>query len=541
MDIHDDTATIREAFEFSALLRQDRSVPKAEKIAYVDTVLNLLNLAHLQNAIIGSLQLEQKKRTTIGVELCAKPKLLLFLDEPTSGLDSQGAYNIVHLLRKLCDEGQAIVCTIHQASQQVFELFDNVLALSHGGNTFYCGPVGTAGCELIRYFRSYGIEVGDSKNVADMLIEVGTGVTKSTRGEMDWNAIWRDSPERQELLKKIDSATAENLPVVDNSVDSSEFAASTLEQCIHLTHRIYRQYWRTPEYPYSRLYASFLHALLNGFTFFQLGNSVQDLQSRAFAAFLALMLVPEFVGATALRFHLNKQLWETREYPARIYGSVAFTTAQIIPEIPFAFLGAIIYYVLFYFPIGLPSGEPAGYTFLMIILFHLYATSWGQWITALTPNYSIAANIIPFFLIMCETFNGILRPYSQIPVFWRYTMYYVNPFTYWIGGVLSSTMSGFVIHCEPGELNNFQAPPGETCFTYAKDWLVEAGGYIVDIGDDGGLCGYCKYSDADKYLLGINVQPGLAWRNLGIFCAFVVSNWALVYIIIGIKGRLMKR
>ena len=32
---------------------------------------------------------EQRKRLTIGVELAAKPELLLFLDEPTSGLDSQ--------------------------------------------------------------------------------------------------------------------------------------------------------------------------------------------------------------------------------------------------------------------------------------------------------------------------------------------------------------------------------------------------------------------------------------------------------------------
>jgi ATP-binding cassette, subfamily G (WHITE), member 2, PDR len=30
--------------------------------------------------------MEQRKRLTIGVELAAKPDLLLFLDEPTSGL-----------------------------------------------------------------------------------------------------------------------------------------------------------------------------------------------------------------------------------------------------------------------------------------------------------------------------------------------------------------------------------------------------------------------------------------------------------------------
>lgn len=84
MDIHDETSTIKEAFEFSALLRQNADTPKQEKLDYVKIVLDTLELTELQDAVIASLPLEQKRRTTIGVELCARPSLLLFLDEPTS-------------------------------------------------------------------------------------------------------------------------------------------------------------------------------------------------------------------------------------------------------------------------------------------------------------------------------------------------------------------------------------------------------------------------------------------------------------------------
>lgn len=38
----------------------------------------------------GGLSLEQRKRTTLGVELAANPSLV-FLDEPTSGLDARSA------------------------------------------------------------------------------------------------------------------------------------------------------------------------------------------------------------------------------------------------------------------------------------------------------------------------------------------------------------------------------------------------------------------------------------------------------------------
>lgn len=84
MDIHIETSTVREAFEFSASLRQSQETPDEEKLVYVDKVLRILGMTELQNVVIRSLSLEQKKRTTIGVELCARPSLLLFLDEPTS-------------------------------------------------------------------------------------------------------------------------------------------------------------------------------------------------------------------------------------------------------------------------------------------------------------------------------------------------------------------------------------------------------------------------------------------------------------------------
>jgi ABC-type multidrug transport system ATPase subunit len=153
-DIHDGTATIREALEFSAILRQDSTVPRAEKLAYVDKIVDLLELNDLQDALIMSLGVEQRKRVTIGVELAAKPSLLLFLDEPTSGLDSQSAFSIIRFLKKLASAGQAIVCTIHQPSSVLIQQFDQILALNPGGNCFYFGPVGENGQAVIDYFAA---------------------------------------------------------------------------------------------------------------------------------------------------------------------------------------------------------------------------------------------------------------------------------------------------------------------------------------------------------------------------------------------------
>ena len=81
---------LRESLTFSALLRQSRSTPQAEKLAYVEEGIKLLDMQDFAEAVVGvpgdGLNVEQRKRLTIGVELAAKPDLLLFLDEPTSGL-----------------------------------------------------------------------------------------------------------------------------------------------------------------------------------------------------------------------------------------------------------------------------------------------------------------------------------------------------------------------------------------------------------------------------------------------------------------------
>jgi ATP-binding cassette subfamily G (WHITE) protein 2 (SNQ2) len=68
-DIHEGSSTIREALEFSALLRQEGHVPHSEKIAYVDRIMHLLEFNELEHALISSLTVEQRKRVTIGVEL----------------------------------------------------------------------------------------------------------------------------------------------------------------------------------------------------------------------------------------------------------------------------------------------------------------------------------------------------------------------------------------------------------------------------------------------------------------------------------------
>jgi ATP-binding cassette, subfamily G (WHITE), member 2, PDR len=66
------------------MLRQPSTVSKAEKEEYVEQVMSMLGMEDFAEAVVGvpgeGLNVEQRKLLTIGVELAARPKLLLFCE-----------------------------------------------------------------------------------------------------------------------------------------------------------------------------------------------------------------------------------------------------------------------------------------------------------------------------------------------------------------------------------------------------------------------------------------------------------------------------
>ncbi|KAG1243016.1 hypothetical protein G6F68_015958 [Rhizopus microsporus] len=72
-DVHQPAVTVREALRFSAYLRHPSEVPKEEKDAYVEQILELLEMEDIGDAQIGlvesgyGISVEERKRLTIGM------------------------------------------------------------------------------------------------------------------------------------------------------------------------------------------------------------------------------------------------------------------------------------------------------------------------------------------------------------------------------------------------------------------------------------------------------------------------------------------
>ncbi|CAH6723460.1 pleiotropic ABC efflux transporter of multiple drugs Cdr1p [[Candida] jaroonii] len=535
-DLHLSTSTVREALRFSAYLRQPDHVSKQEKDDYVDYVIDLLEMTAYSDAIVGvageGLNVEQRKRLTIGVELAAKPKLLLFLDEPTSGLDSQTAWSVCKLMRKLADHGQAILCTIHQPSAILLQEFDRLLFLQKGGQTVYFGDLGENCSTLINYFEKYGADPCPKEaNPAEWMLHV-VGAAPGSHAKQDYFEVWKNSTEFAEVRRELDYMENElvNIPKEDSPDAHKKYAASMFKQYLYVTWRVLQQDWRTPTYIYSKIFLVVTAALFNGFSFFKADLSVQGLQNQMFSVFMSFMPLNTLVQQMLPYFVLQRDLYEVREAPSRTYSWVAFICAQITAEIPFQIAIGTVAFFCWYYPVGLyrnaiptDSVDSRGVlVWLFLIAFYVYCSTLGQLCMSFNDLADNAANLAVMLFTMCLNFCGVLAGPDILPGFWIF-MYRCNPFTYLIQGILSTGLANTKATCSKAELLVFSPPSGSTCQEYLTNYMSMAGGNLLNP-DATSDCSYCAIGDTNTFLASINSYFSERWRNFGIFIAFIFFN-----------------
>ncbi|KIW64177.1 hypothetical protein PV04_09130 [Phialophora macrospora] len=532
-DLHLHTSTVREALQFSALLRQPKSTPVEEKYEYVEKVIRMLDMTEFAEAVVGipgqGLNVEQRKLLTIGVELAAKPTVLLFLDEPTSGLDSQSSWTIVSFLRKLADSGQAVLSTIHQPSATLFEQFDRLLFLVQGGRTLYFGDVGQDSARLLDYFHRNGArQCGASENPAEYILEIASAGASNDQ-KKDWPAIWQASPEAavvEDELNQLQQTLAEKHEHDQQDMtNDAEFAIPLRGQLAIVATRVFQQYWRTPTYIGGKYSLGIAAALFIGFSFYLPGASIQAIQSMVFSIFMLTAIFVVLVQQVMPQFIFQRDLYEVRERPSRTYHWAVFMISNIIVEIPYAiFLGILVFAAFNYPTFGITSSEKQGLVLLFCIQFFVFGSTFGHMVVASLPDAETAGQIATILFYLSLTFCGVLLPPNALPGFWIF-MYRVSPLTYLVNGI-ASVISGRQVQCAANEWSRFPPAQNLTCGQYMEPYLQAAGsaaGFLLQP-EATTMCEYCQLQVTDQFLAERNVHPEDDWQDFGIVWAFTAFN-----------------
>ncbi|EGC39183.1 hypothetical protein DICPUDRAFT_148081 [Dictyostelium purpureum] len=529
MDVHNPGLTVREALRFSAKLRQEPHIPLEEKFAYVEQVLEMMEMKHLGDALIGDLEtgvgisVEERKRLTIGVELVSKPHIL-FLDEPTSGLDAQSSYNIIKFIRKLADAGMPLVCTIHQPSSVLFEHFDRILLLAKGGKTVYFGDIGEKSSVLLSYFERNGCRpCSEKENPAEYMLEcIGAGV--HGKSDKNWPELWKESNEYREIENELLSLEAAG-PIkghVDNG-KPREFATSLFFQTWEVYKRLNLIWWRDPFYTYGTLIQCALVGLMTGFTFWNLGNSSTDMNQRVFFVFEAIILGILFMFLVLPQFITQKEYFK-RDYASKFYSWLPFAVSIVVVELPFVLVSGTIFFFTSFWTAGLESSNSNNFYFwLMFIMFIFFCVSFGQAVGAVCFNLTFALNVLPILIVFFFLFCGLMVRPDDIPMFYREWIYKLNPCTYLLEGLITNVLNHVNVKCSLDDLVKFtKSPLYSTCEEYAFEFIngtTKGTGYVETINELTNECGYCAYKSGPEYF-----ENHLGWSYSNRWRNFVLSN-----------------
>lgn len=404
------TENPREILTFAARMRL-QGIKSSDIPPLVDNMLTSLGLQECASTMAGSAIIKgisggQRKRTAIAAELITNPAIT-FLDEPTSGLDTAAAYKVVSVLKQLAKADQSVLCTVHQPSSEIFELFDSAIFIARGQVVYMGAPSG-----IRAHFGAIGYQCPQDYNPADFVMF--TLELANDEGFVKLTQAW--SKVEDAAMARVDSTGKELPPRVKGKGFFTELSM--------LCARQYRNTTRDKATLGGRFGITVFMNLIFCFIFFQVGDTTQDdwdLQTHMGGlTMVGINCMFGSVQPAILTFPSERPVF-LREYASRMYGVIPYFLSKTIAELVLLIIQIHLCLLISYFGMGFQGVFHVHV--LAFFLVGLASSSVGLFLGCSISDIKTAMEVTPLAFVPQILFAGFFIKMEQVPIFLRWLQY----------------------------------------------------------------------------------------------------------------------
>ncbi|KAJ8679391.1 hypothetical protein QAD02_015178 [Eretmocerus hayati] len=484
--------TVQEVMMIAARLKIGNNLNHKGKQMVIDDVLDVLDLTKTKDTRCDRLSGGQRKRLSIALELVDNPPIM-FLDEPTTGLDSSASLQCIAMLQSLARGGRTIICTIHQPSATIYEMFDHVYMLAEGRCVYQGDAKNT-----VNYLKKLGLTCPMYHNPADYIIEVITkeyGDFTDTLVNAATDRSWRATTPVKSILYHSDSVLKYN---DENKTTVLIRPPSELHKFFVLTERSAIQLFRDWTVTHLKLAVHIVIGIIIGLLYENAGSS--GAKSVSNALFMLVMVTyvcyTSFMPAV-LRFPTELAIIR-KERSNNWYRLRTYYAAFIVTNVPVQiFIVSVLGTIAYFMSSQPPELHRFGMFVLMLVLVALIAEGKGLALGAtLTPvNGTFIGSILT---CACLVFAGFLVLFNHMPKF-MYYLTYSSYLRYSFEGLIQA-IYGFNRPSLPCPMDNLDEPA------------------------------YCQYRVPKALLKELAMIDCSYWNNVVILVAYLIVLRILAYI-----------